>query len=254
LIRKNIVYLIEKLSGIKGIKELSLTTNGVLLEEMAQDLKDAGLHRINISIDSIEPQIYKEVAGFDLLPKVIKSIYKALKVGLNPVKINSVIIKDINISQILPLARMSVSLPVAVRFIEYCPTNKYAKVAGDYVPTREIRKIIESNFGHLSPVVTGRGSGPASYFKIKNSMGFLGFISSRSSIFCNSCNRLRLTSDGKVKPCLYSLKYYDIKKLIRADAGDEDLLQLMKKILYEKGNFTKLTSPKRRFSMQKIGG
>jgi cyclic pyranopterin phosphate synthase len=254
LIRRNIIYLIKKLSGIKGIEELSLTTNGVLLEEMAQDLKDAGLHRINISIDSIEPRIYREITGFNCLDRAIKGIYRALDVGLAPVKINCVIIKDINVSQILPLAGMSADLPVAVRFIEYCPTNKYVNAAGDYLPTKEVRKIIESDFGPLSPVVTGRGNGPASYFKIKNSSGMLGFISGRTSVFCQSCNRLRLTSDGKVKPCLYSPKYYDLKRLVRSDTGDEDLLGLMKNILSEKENFTKLTSSKMRFSMQKIGG
>jgi len=254
LVRKNIVYLVEKLAGIKEIDELTLTTNGVLLESLAVELKDAGLQRVNISVDSAERQTYKKITGFDLLPKITEGIYKALEVGLSPVKINSVIIKGVNDLQILPLAQMSINLPVAVRFIEYCPTSKFTKPASCYVPTSKVREIIESKFGLLSTVITSAGNGPASYYKIKNSAGTIGFISGRSSMFCRSCNRLRLRSDGKIKPCLYSSHYYDIKRLIRADAGDEDVLKMLKKVLCEKSNYTKLSSSAKEFHMQKIGG
>ena len=133
LIRSNVVDLVEKLAGIEGIEELALTTNGVLLEQMAEKLKKAGLHRINISIDSTDRKSYKEITGFDELTSATKGIYKALDVGLAPVKINSVIIKGINISQIIPLAKISIDLPVAVRFIEYCQTSRYTKPAEDFV-------------------------------------------------------------------------------------------------------------------------
>lgn len=254
LIRRNIVYLIEKLSGIEGIEELSITTNGVLLASLAQELKDAGLQRVNISVDSIDRKSYKEITGFDLLPKVTKGIYKALEVGLKPVKINSVIIKGINVSQILPLAEMSIHLPVAVRFIEYCPTSRYTKPASDYMPNHELRKVIEREFGPVSIVFTGAANGPASYFKIRNAVGTIGFINGRSSMFCHDCNRLRLTSDGKIKPCLYSSQYHDIKKLIRDNADDEHILRLFEKILYEKNKYTKLSSSASEFDMQKVGG
>jgi cyclic pyranopterin phosphate synthase len=254
LVRKNIVYLVEKLAGIEGIEELALTTNGVLLESLAAELKDAGLHQVNISMDSTDSEIYKQITGFDLLPTVTKGIYKALEVGLRPVKINTVIMRSINVSQIPLLAQMSVRLPVTVRFIEYCPTSKYAKPASDYVPTSKVREIIEFEFGHLLPVIADGTSGPASYFKIKNSTGTIGFISGRSSILCQSCNRLRLTSEGKIVPCLYSSHHYDIKKLIRAGAGDEEVMKLLKKILQEKSNHTKLNSSVRDIPMQKIGG
>ncbi|MHC4530440.1 MAG: GTP 3',8-cyclase MoaA [Planctomycetota bacterium] len=254
LIRRNIVYLIKQLSGIKGIEELSLTTNGVFLASLAQELKDAGLQRINISVDSIDRKSYKEITGFDLLPKVTKGIYKALEVGLKPVKINSVILKGINVSQILPLAEISFHLPVAVRFIEYCPTNQYTKPASDYMPNHELRKVIEHEFGPISFVFAGATNGPALYFKIRNAAGTIGFINSRSSSFCHDCNRLRLTSDGKVKPCLYSSQYYDIKELIRSSADDKDILRLLRKMLCEKNNYTKLNSAINEFYMQKIGG
>ena len=254
LIRRNIVYLIERLSGIEGIEELSLTTNGVLLESLAQELKDAGLQRVNISMDSTDRKSYKEITGFDLLPRVTRGIHKALEVGLKPVKINSVIIKGINISQILSLAEMSIHLPVAVRFIEYCPTSRYTKPASDYMPNHELRKVIEREFGPISFVFTGATNGPASYFKIRNAVGMIGFINGRSSMFCHDCNRLRLTSDGKIKPCLYSSQYHDIKKMIRDNADDEHILRLLEKILYEKNKYTKLSSSASEFDMQKVGG
>ncbi len=254
LIRSDIVGLIEKLAGIKEIGELALTTNGILLEQMAQGLKKAGLNRVNISVDSTERQSYKEITGFNNLASAIKGIYKALDVGLSPVKINSVIIKGLNVSQIIPLAQMSIDLPVAVRFIEYCPTSSYTKPAGDFVPTSEIRRVIERKLGRLSTIPISRCDGPASRFKIGNAAGTIGFISGRSSIFCHNCNRIRLTSDGMIKPCLYSSKNYNIKKIIRADVSDVKVISLLKQILKEKNNYTKLSSSVSEFNMYKIGG
>lgn len=254
LVRKNIVHLVRQLANIVGIEELALTTNGVLLEPVAAQLKDAGLQRVNVSVDSAERESYKHITGFDLLPRVTKSIYKAVAVGLSPVKINTVILRGINESQIPALAHMSAYLPLAVRFIEYCPTSKYTKPASAYVPNSEVRKIIERKFGPLSPALIGDIDGPALYFKLRNSTGAIGFINGRSSVFCQKCNRLRLTSDGKVSPCLYSAHHYDVKKLIRAGASDQEVLDLLKKILHEKSRYTKLNSPAPEFSMQKIGG
>jgi len=183
-----------------------------------------------------------------------KKCGRPINVGLKPVKINSVIIKGINVSQILPLAEMSIHLPVAVRFIEYCPTSQYTKPARDYMPNHELRKVIERKFGPISFVFTGAANGPASYFKIRNAAGTIGFINGRSSVFCHNCNRIRLTSDGKIKPCLYSTQDYDIKRLIRNGSDDENIVKFLKNILREKDNFTKLNSSDEEFHMQKIGG
>ena len=254
LVRRNIVYLVRELAAIAGIKDLSLTTNGVLLGQMAAELKQAGLKRVNVSVDSAQRDSYKQITGFDLLSKATEGIYKAIEVGLEPVKINSVIIKGINVSQILPLAQMSLHLPAVVRFIEYCPTSKYTRPASDYVPNNEVRRTIEGRFGPLSPVLTRASNGPALYFKIKNSAGTIGFINGRSSTFCRSCNRLRLTSDGKLKPCLYSAYSYDLKKLIRSQMSDRKLLNQLKKIISQKSNYTKLNSFTEEFSMRKVGG
>ena len=256
LIRKNVTELVKKLASIEGIDELVLTTNGILLGQMAAELKEAGLDRVNISIDSVGRANYKDITGFDFLEKVTQGLYKALEVGLGPVKLNSVIIKGVNDSaeQILSLAGTSVKLPVIVRFIEYYPTGNNTKPAGDYVPNGEIKKIIEEKFGQLSNIANGTSDGPASSFKISNSAGSIGFISGRSSVFCETCNRLRLTSDGKIMPCLYSSQQYDLKKLIRYNATDDELLEYFKMILDKKSEYTKLTSPSSDFLMQDIGG
>jgi cyclic pyranopterin phosphate synthase len=256
LLRKDIVRLVDKLATISNIDDLALTTNGVLLEPLAVQLKAAGLQRINISVDSAERESYKQITGFDLLGKVTKGIHKAIEAGLEPVKINSVIIKGLNDSeeQILALAAMSVDLPVTVRFIEYCPTGQYTNPESDYLPNRDVRSIIERKYGPLSSVVMEHSPGPALNFKFRDSAGAVGFISGRSSIFCRSCNRLRLTSDGKIKPCLYSAHTYDLKKLIRGQASDRQIRDLLKRIISEKGNYTKLNSLKEGFSMCKVGG
>jgi cyclic pyranopterin phosphate synthase len=254
LVRKNIVQLVRELAAIAGIEDLALTTNGVLLETMAEELKAAGLNRVNVSVDSVERGNYKRITEFDLLEKVTKGIYKAIEVGLMPVKINTVVLKGINEQDVAALARLSVEMPIAVRFIEYCPTSKSDKPGRFFIPNSQVRRSIESRFGPLAAAVMANANGPAVYFKIKGAAGTVGFISSRTTVFCHLCNRLRLTSDGKIRPCLYSAHNYDIKKLIRAGADDRQVRDFLKKILTQKSNFTKLNSPAEEFSMQNIGG
>ena len=254
LVRKNIVHLVRELAAIAGIEDLALTTNGVLLETMAEELKAAGLNRVNVSVDSVERENYKRITEFDLLEKVTKGIYKAIEVGLMPVKINTVVLKGINEQDVAALARLSVEMPIAVRFIEYCPTSKSAKPGRFFIPNSQVRRSIESRFGPLAAAVMANANGPAVYFKIKGAAGTVGFISGRTTVFCHLCNRLRLTSDGKIRPCLYSAHNYDIKKLIRAGADDRQVRNFLKKILTQKSNFTKLNSPAEEFSMQNIGG
>lgn len=254
LVRTNIVQLVWQLARLRGIDELTLTTNGVLLEPMAAELKAAGLKRVNVSMDSVGKENYKQITGFDLFENVTRGIYKALAVGLKPVKINSVIIKGVNVSQIPTLAWMSVELPIAVRFIEYCPTVRQTRPASDYVPNSEVRRIIEHRFGPLTSTLPASGNGPALYFKIADSAGCIGFINGRSGAFCRSCNRLRLTSDGKVRPCLYSAHSYDLKQMIRSGSSDKDVMNLLQKIISEKKSFTKLNSFTEEFCMRDVGG
>lgn len=254
LIRKDITSLVARLAAVRGIEELTLTTNGVLLYQMAAELKAAGLDRINVSIDSLEAGSYEKIAGYDFSSTVVRGIRKAMEVGLEPVKINAVILRGINHSQVAALAAMSIDLPVTVRFIEYCPTSSNTHAAEDYMPYDEIRAIIENAFGPLCNATIERGNGPALYFKIENSAGAIGFIAGRSTVFCESCNRLRLTSDGRVKPCLYSPAEYDIRQLIRADVPDKQIRDVLKRIIAGKHTFTRLNSVAKEFSMRKVGG
>ena len=256
LVRGDIVRLIKELADIAGIEDLSLTTNSVFLESCAAELRAAGLQRVNVSVDSMDRRTYRRITGFDLLPRVTEGIHKAIEVGLAPVKINSVVIKGLNDSdeQIATLAKMSVHLPITVRFIEYCPTNTLTSPAADYVPNGMVRTVIERGFGSLSGPVVVHGNGPALYFKISDSAGAIGFISGRSSNFCPSCSRLRLTSDGKLVPCLYSARTYDLGKLMRDGTTDEQIRDFLNKVIGEKARFTKLNSLKEEFSMCGIGG
>ncbi|MHC4159613.1 MAG: GTP 3',8-cyclase MoaA [Planctomycetota bacterium] len=254
LVRKNIIQLVRSLAAIASIEELTLTTNGVLLEQVAVELKSAGLHRINISVDSLDRERYRLITEFDLLENVKRGIHKAIEVGLKPVKINTVVLRGINEQDVVALAQLSVQMPVAVRFIEYCPTSKSTEFKRFFVPNNQVRRNIESRFGPLAATVVANAAGPAVYFKVKHSAGCIGFISGKSTFFCERCNRLRLTSDGKVRPCLYSAHHYDIKGLIRSGADDETLLDLLKRIISEKANYTRLNSPAEEFSMRNVGG
>jgi cyclic pyranopterin phosphate synthase len=256
LLRRDIVRLVHELGAIIGIEDISVTTNGVFLESLAAELKAAGLQRVNISVDSIERETYERITGFDLLPKVLEGIHTAIDVGLSPVKINCVVIKGLNDSQeqITTLAGMSINLPVSVRFIEYYPTNKDTRPATDYVPNTSVRAVIERKYGPLLRTVMSVGSGPAEYFKAPGSTGTIGFISGRSSNFCRSCSRLRLTSDGKVMPCLYSARSHDLKRLISSGQSDRQIQDHISKIIAEKAGYTKSNSLKEDFSMCKVGG
>jgi cyclic pyranopterin phosphate synthase len=256
LVRRDIIGLVHELSVIAGIEDLSVTTNGIFLESLAAELKAVGLRRVNISVDSIERKTYEQLTGFDMLPAVLDGIHKAIDVDLTPVKLNCVVIKGLNdgAEQIAALAGMSVDLPLSVRFIEYFPTNKSTRPATDYVPNTTVRAGIERKYGPLSGAVMNPGNGPAEYYKVPGSAGTIGFISGRSSNFCRSCSRLRLTSDGKIMPCLYSARAYDLKALIRLGQSDRQIRSYMNRIIAEKADYTKYSSAKEEFSMCKIGG
>jgi cyclic pyranopterin phosphate synthase len=254
LLRDDLAALIEKLKQVEAIKDLSLTTNGTLLEERVEEMKAAGLGRVNVNLPSMERQNYRKVTGFDCFDKVIGGIHRAIEAGLAPVKLNAVVLRGLNDDQVTALAAMSVQLPVVVRFVEYFATTPGTLPASDYVPNRTVRAMIEKRFGRLTQTVVGYGGGPASYLKIRDSAGSVGFIDSRSSVFCRTCNRLRLTSDGKVKPCLYAAPACDVKRLIRNGASDKEIGSTLRRVLAEKHLFTKLSCFNGGFCMRKVGG
>jgi cyclic pyranopterin phosphate synthase len=254
LMREGIADLIRRLAAIPGIEDLALTTNGVSLEWMAAGLKDAGLRRVNISLDAADRASYRQMTGFDLFPRVLAGLHKALEVGLTPVRLNCVVVRDVNLVQVPALAEMTLRLPVAVRFIEYCPTTSSTRAASCSVPNREVRDQIEARFGPLSGTVLPEAGGPAVYVRIEGAPGAIGFISGRSSAFCHRCNRLRLTSDGRIKPCLHAARSYDLRVLLREGAQDASLQDLLRRVIREKGRYTRLNSRAGDFLMQSIGG
>lgn len=227
LVRKNVTYLIKEIKSIEGIEDLSLTTNGVLLLKYAEELAEAGLDRINISLDSCRPERYKEITRGGDISVVMSGIAAAEMAGLKPIKVNMVPIRDFNDNEIADLARITLKTPYQVRFIEFMPFGT-DNIWGPekYIPADEIKSIVES-IGPLVPV-TLRKSGPARYFKFDGAPGVIGFISPISHHFCNDCNRLRLTADGKIRPCLFSETEIDLKPALRGGVPDREIERLIR--------------------------
>lgn len=227
LIRKNVSYLISLIKNIEDIEDLSLTTNGITLAGYAQEIADAGLKRINISLDSLRADRYREMTRGGELDSVLKGIDSAERAGLVPVKINMVPIRGFNDDEIGDFAQLTMKVPYQVRFIEFMPFGKENMWDPEYfISAEEIKSRVEK-IGELHPVRLRR-SGPARYYAFDGAAGVLGFISPLSNHFCGKCNRLRLTADGKLRPCLFSETEIDIKTAIRNDAPDNEIERLIK--------------------------
>jgi cyclic pyranopterin phosphate synthase len=223
LVRKGILDFISRLSKIDEIKDLSLTTNGILLKELAQDLKQAGLKRINISLDSLRKERFYQITRKDNFERVWAGIEEALRVGFSPIKINMVAIRGLNDDEIESFARLTLHFPLTVRYIEYMPSgNGEGWKESDILTTPHIQSRLE-NIGKLIPIPPGQWDGPAKRFQIDGAIGEIGLIGAVSSHFCGDCNRLRLTPDGKIRTCLFSDEEIDLKDLIRKGGSDHDL-------------------------------
>ncbi len=227
LVRKGIVGFISQINQIPGIKDIALTTNGALLGQMAEQLKQAGLNRVNISLDTLDINKFRSITRVGHLPTVLKNIDKALEVGFNPVKINVVIIKDFNYDEVLDFVSLTKNKPIHVRFIELMPIGETDKWEEDkFVPSEKILAKIKEHYQVINS--TGvTGAGPAKYMSVVGHQGSIGFISALSSHFCHQCNRLRLTAEGKLRPCLHGSKEIDLKTPLRAGAPDEELKEII---------------------------
>ncbi len=226
LIRENIQSLIKEINNIAGIEDISLTTNGMLLEKYAEELACSGLSRVNISLDSLIPERYFEITRGRDIEQVFRGIHAAEKAGLLPVKINMVPIRGINDDEIEDFARLTLKTSYQVRFIEFMPVGKNNFWGKDkYVPTDEIKERVEA-IAPLTPVKLRR-SGPARYYRLKDAKGVIGFISAITHHFCDECNRLRLTSEGKIRPCLFSETEIDLRSPVRYGASREEIKRLL---------------------------
>lgn len=210
LARLGVADLVAMLKQISGVEEVSLTTNGILLTKYGEELSAAGLDRVNISLDTLKANKFKEITLFNQHEKVLEGIQTALKLGLDPVKINVVVMKGINDDEVLDFVQFTRKYPVHVRFIEFMPSgDKKLEQEKHYLGIDKLKELIEREEKLLSTEFD-TGNGPAYYYQVEDSLGTIGFITPISNHFCSKCNRLRLTTTGKLRPCLYSEKEIDL--------------------------------------------
>jgi len=258
LVRQGIVPFLEQLGEIQGIEEVCLTTNGVLLEDYAQGLWDAGVRHINVSLDTLRSERFKSITGRDCFHKVWAGIMALLDLGFDKVKINSVVARGMNEDEIADIASLAKQYPIEVRFIEFMPVGHNRWGQQLVMEVAEMQAIVENALGALNPVPSEKNAGPAKLFDFKGARGKVGFISPLSQHFCNSCNRIRLTSDGRLRLCLFSDLEYDLKGVIRSGATDQALSHFFMQAIQKKPeNYNKGTeagSPSCTRAMGTIGG
>lgn len=256
LVRLGCAEFIGRLKKISGIQQVTLTTNGVLLGKYLQELLDNGLDGVNVSLDSLERKTYHKITGYDALEQVLENIHMALESGLN-IKINAIMQKNINDKECLHLAELTQNNPLDVRFIEMMPIG-YGKQY-ETIYNEDILAGLKSNYPKLEKDESIHGNGPAVYYRIPAAKGSIGFISAIHGQFCESCNRIRLTSQGELKPCLCFGDSINLKELLRTTTTDiERLLQeaILQAVQIKPKNhcfetFSKITEQKQ---MVQIGG
>jgi cyclic pyranopterin phosphate synthase len=233
--RKGMVRLCQMLSDIDGIESLAVTTNGIFLKELAGPLLEAGVRRVNVSLDTLKPGRFKKITGADLLYRVLEGIDMSEKVGLSPVKINMVVIRGINDDEIEDFAKLTLDKPYHIRFIELMPTQGHTmeNYHSLFVPMGEMIDRVKM-IGNLEIELKTASFGPAKLCSFSRAAGKIGFIAPLSRHFCSSCNRLRLTADGKLRICLFSEKEIDIKKSLRKGTSIKDLALIFKRAIREK--------------------
>lgn len=231
LVRRDVSQLVKSLKNIEGIGEVTMTTNGVLLEEYGSDLVEAGIDRINISLDSLNPTKYQEITGRNFLDKVFHGINLLLSKGFDKVKINTVPIKPLDENDMDRLIDLGRENPIDIRFIKMMPIGIADSSLG--YSKKEMLDLIEKKLGPSRIFYGKRGNGPAEYYSFKNYMSKIGFIDAMNNNFCSQCNRIRLSATGSIKPCLYYDAGESLKPYIYSLAEDE-LKEKIKDIVYNK--------------------
>jgi cyclic pyranopterin phosphate synthase len=266
LVRARLSELVGMLAEIKAIDDISLTTNGILLSEYAGELKQAGLGRVNVSLDSLNRDKFKRITRRDKLGEVLEGIEAAKACGLNPVKINMVVMRGVNDDEIIDFAKLTITEGWHVRFIELMPfvadnpphghsIGGKTALHPQFVSADEIKERL-SSLGELEPSLSIMGNGPARYFRFWQASGTVGFIAPVSQHFCFNCNRFRLTAEGKLRPCLLSDREIDLRGPLRSGASLEKLKQLITEAIQTKPKEHQLSrghASKKRL-MSQIGG
>jgi cyclic pyranopterin phosphate synthase len=227
-VRKHIIEIVRTIASTPGIKAVSMTTNGMLLKELARPLAEAGLKRVNISIDTLDADKFQRLTRWGRLQDVWDGILAAEEAGMRPVKLNAVIVKGYNEVDVVDLAKLTIDRPWQVRFIEMMPFEGVTDVlAGEIITACQIQERIEAALGHLEPSNDGELDGESRVYHIPGARGNLGFISSVTDPFCGSCNRARLTADGRLRLCLLRENEVDLLTPLRAGASIDDLRRLI---------------------------
>jgi cyclic pyranopterin phosphate synthase len=227
LVRKGFIPFLERLCRLEGVDEITLTTNGVLLKDYAEDIKKCGVSRVNISLDSLKPERFFRITGRNYYDKVWEGIQEAERVGFNPIKINMVAIRGVNDDEILDFARLTFEKPYHIRFIEFMPVGLNNGWTYDrFIPGDEILGLIRT-LGKVQSVEKNSMDGPAERYRLEGAQGELGLIAALSSHFCHRCNRLRLTAEGHLRGCLFSDQEIDLKTPLREGRPDAYLLELL---------------------------
>ena len=260
LVRPDVVELVRKLAHIPGIDDLAMTTNGILLAQYAADLAAAGLRRVNVSLDTLRPARFQRITRLGRLEEVLAGIETAWRAGLEPVKINTVVMRGMNDDEVVELARQTMEAGWNVRFIELMPVGNGVLVAGGWrervVTAAEVREKIKAVLGELKPARMPTGNGPARYYRLPGAKGTLGFITPISEHFCYHCNRLRLTADGHLRPCLLSDREIDLRTPLRRGASVEEIKKLLRHTIAVKPlehHLNRREKPENRV-MSEIGG
>jgi cyclic pyranopterin phosphate synthase len=258
LVRKDLPRLIRKLIAIPGIEDLALTTNGVLLAEQARSLHDAGLRRLNIHLDTLDRARFFQITRRDDLEKVLDGIEVCRKLGFGPIKINAVAIKGLTEPDVAPLARFGRERNIEIRYIEFMPLDAQSLWDRNRVLLADdMLALLTNEIGALEHIPDSDPRAPATEYRFADGTGRIGFIASVSRPFCLNCNRLRLTSDGKVRYCLFAIEEADVKALLRNGAPDEEIAEVIRgnvraKWIGHEINSAKFVPPPR--PMYSIGG
>ena len=250
LLRRNLPDLIRKIKGIRRIEQVTLTTNGVLLKNFAQELISAGLDCVNLSLDTLNEKTFSDLTRRKLFSQVLEGFQDLI--GKIPLKINCVPLRGVNDDEILKIATLAKNNPVKVRFIELMPIGCAFESGLRGIPTAEIFSTLEKNFGELLPIYSKNSlQGPAQYFKINDFSGEIGFIDALEHKFCANCNRIRLTAEGFLKTCLSFDVGLDVRNLLRS--GDKNLVEKVREAIYNKPR-EHFFKDKTKFQMYQVGG
>ncbi len=234
LMRKNLPVLIKMLNEVDGIDDIAMTTNAYFLKDQAQSLKDAGLKRLNVSLDALDPEKFRDVNRRDCLQSVLDGLDTARKVGFKSIKINAVAVRNFSETEIMSLIEMGRSDGFEIRFIEFMPLDSDKVWERDKVLFgHEIVNMIKENY-ELIPIDNSLEIGPASEYNFADGKGKIGIITAVSNPFCDHCNRIRMTADGKLRTCLFSTKETNLKELIRSGATDETIIETLKQAVLVK--------------------